>query len=156
MRGYRGFTRELARTRSFRSLQLQLRTGIAHVLRAALRRPPRVDAVELFLRNYQADGVRLGDPQRPVLRGRAQACLVCGLCSAECARVGGRPALDPRDAVLSAARLEAEALRRGIVPMPFQCGACDACEAVCPAGIPIRGVQQGLAALRGDDPSTGE
>jgi Fe-S oxidoreductase len=147
MRGYRGFLRELSRTGSARAFALQLRTGTRHWLRRALRRDAGGDAEALFFRNYAADGVRPPDPARRALQLAAQACLACGLCSAECARAGGRPLLDPGDAVLAGARLEIDAVRLGLAPAADACAACRACEAVCPARIPIAAVQAGLAAL---------
>jgi heterodisulfide reductase subunit C len=145
MRGYRGFTREFARTGSLRALSLQLRTGARHWLRQVLRREEAYDPEARFLANYAADGLRPHDPERSALQLRAQACLVCGLCSAACASAGGRPPLDPREAVLAAARLETDALRLGLEELAAPCGTCRACEPVCPAGIPIARVQGALA-----------
>jgi succinate dehydrogenase/fumarate reductase-like Fe-S protein len=84
------------------------------------------------------------------------------MCSQECARVGGAPPLDPRDAVIAAARLETDLLREGLAgelaadtPASARdesaaggCAACDACSRVCPAHIPIARVQERLATLR--------
>jgi heterodisulfide reductase subunit C len=84
---------------------------------------------------------------RSPARLAAQTCLVCGLCSAGCARVGGRPALDPRDAVLAAARLEIDAVRFGLGEAAGACEGCCACEALCPAGISIARVPDWLATL---------
>lgn len=120
MRGYRGFLREMLRTGSLRALRLQLRVGALHLLG---RR--RVDPEAALLAGY---GLRPPDPERRALALRAQACLACGLCSAECARVGGDPPLDPLLAVLAASRLGASGGR---------CAGCRACEAVCPVAIPI-------------------
>jgi len=144
LRGYRGFLRGLQDTGSFAALRLQLRTGALHVLRSlARRRPP--DPVALFLENYGADGVRLPDSEARPLSLAAARCLSCGLCSLECARVGGRPALDPREAVLSGSRLEIDLARLGLASLLDEaCAACRACEAVCPAGIPIARVQARL------------
>jgi Fe-S oxidoreductase len=145
VRGYRGFLREFSRTGSLRALALQLRTGAAHVLRQLRGRAPG-DPVALFLRHYGPDGVARPEAEARELSLAAERCLVCGLCSLECARVGGAPALDPRDAVVSAARLEVDWRRLGLSPQPSgPCGACDACSRVCPAGIPIHRVQARLA-----------
>ena len=146
MRGYRGALRQFARTGSLRALALQLRTGAVHWLRQLLRIRSG-NSVELFLRNYGSDGVGAGDSARAALQLDAQACLVCGLCSGECARVGGDPVLDPRDAVLAAARLEVEVLRLGLSTAAGPCSACAACAAVCPVRIPIHRVQDALASL---------
>jgi ferredoxin len=139
--------RELARTGSWPALSLQLRTGVAHVLRR-LRRADRGDPIERFLASYGGDGFRLVDPERARIQLAAQACLTCGLCAVECARVGGRPRLEPRDAVVAAARLEIDWIRLGLPEaVATPCAGCRACEAVCPAAIPIARVQGMLAEL---------
>ena len=151
MRGYRGFLRELLRTGSLRALALQLRTGALHAARHTLGRR-RGDPVARFLGYYGPDGVTRPDPAARRLAQQAETCLVCGLCSLECARVGGAPTLDPRDAVIAAARLEIDWLRLGISPAAgTPCAACDACTRVCPAGIPIHLVQARLASLTQSD-----
>ncbi len=149
MRGYRGFLRELVRTGSLRALALQLRMGARHVARQALGRP-RSDPVAQFLGYYGPDGITAPESSARDLARQAEACLVCGLCSLECARVGGAPPLDPRDAVASAARLEIDWIRLRIAPAASAdaaCGGCDACTRICPAGIPIHRVQERLASL---------
>jgi Fe-S oxidoreductase len=147
MRGYRGFLRELLRTGSLRALALQLRTGALHVAKQTFGRR-RGDPLAQFLGYYGPDGVTKPDPLARRLAQQAEACLVCGLCSLECARQGGAPPLDPRDAVVSTARLEIDWLRLGISPAADSaCGACDACARICPAGIPIHHVQARLASL---------
>ena len=147
MRGYRGFFRELSHTGTLRALALQLRTGAVHVLRRAQGRRD-VDAVERFLANYGPDGVRAPADRDRALRLSSEGCLVCGLCSAECARVEGRPPADPRDAVIAASRLEVDLLRHDLAgALEGSCGDCTACEAVCPAAIPIAQVQARLAGL---------
>lgn len=147
MRGYRGFLRELLRTGSLRALRLQLQTGVLHVV-GQLRGRRRADPVAAFLASYGPDGLRPADPDGRRLSLQAEACLVCGLCSLACAREGGSPPLDPRDAVVSAARLEIDWLRLGLSPsVGGPCEACDACTHVCPAGIPIHEVQAHLASL---------
>jgi succinate dehydrogenase/fumarate reductase-like Fe-S protein len=151
VRGYRGFTREFTRTGSLRALALQLRTGVRHMARQAFGRR-RADPVAQFLAWYGADGVAKPDLAARALARQAEACLVCGLCSIECARVGGAPSLDPRDAVAAAARLEVDWIRLGLSPAASEpCGGCDACTRVCPAGIPIHRVQQRLASLAATD-----
>ena len=143
--GYRGFLREMANTGGWRAFALQLRVGAAHVARRWLGSATG-DPVVRFVDNYGSDGFRLPDPGRTGLQLAAEACLVCGLCSAECARVGGAPRLDPRDAVVSAARLEIDWLRLGLEePAATPCAGCRACTAVCPAAIPIDRVQEILA-----------
>jgi len=150
MRGYRGFLRELLRTGSVRALRLQLRTGALHAFRQWAGRR-RGDPVAEFLTSYGPDGLRPADEAARRLARQAEACLVCGLCSIACARAGGQPPLDPRDAVVSAARLEIDWLRLGLSPsVGDACGACDACARVCPAGIPIPAVQTHLASLGRD------
>lgn len=151
--GYRGFLHELARTGTWRALALQVRTGGAHVVRRLLQRGGG-DPIARFLANYGADGFRLPDPARARLQLAAEACLACGLCTVECARAGGAPALDPRDAVLSAARLEIDWIRLGGPPAASEparrdggCAACAACEPVCPVAIPIAAVQDTLVVL---------
>lgn len=151
--GYRGFLRELARTGGWQALALQLRTGGRHVVRRLLRRADG-DPIARFLANYGADGFRLPDAARTRLQLAAEACLACGLCSIECARAGGAPPLEPRDAVLSAARLEIDWVRLGppgrdAAPgaATSGCAACAACEPACPVGIPIAAVQETLARL---------
>jgi succinate dehydrogenase/fumarate reductase-like Fe-S protein len=153
MRGYRGFLREFGRTGSWRALSLQLRTGVAHIARR-LAAPRGGDPVARFLAHYGPDGVRAPEVAARALAWEASHCLVCGLCSQECARIGGAPSLDPRDAVVAASRLESDLLREGL-PASLAggasadpCAACDACSRVCPAQIPIARVQQRLAALR--------
>jgi Fe-S oxidoreductase len=161
--GYRGFGRELARTGSWRALWLQLRTGAAHVARRALGRAAR-DPVAEFLASYAADGFRLPDADAAALQLAAEACLVCGLCDAACARVGGRPPLGPREAVIAAARLAVDWVRLELTPATAAdpareavaeppgsatappCAGCRACEAVCPVAIPISRVQTWLSA----------
>jgi succinate dehydrogenase/fumarate reductase-like Fe-S protein len=150
MRGYRGFLREITRTGSWRALSLQLRTGALHVLR---RLGPRrsADPVAQFLAHYGADGVRAPDLAARALAQQASHCLVCGLCTLECARVGGAPPQDPREAVIAASRLEVDLLREGLtgnLAARAACGGCDACSRICPARIPIHRVQQRLANLR--------
>jgi ferredoxin len=146
VRGYRGFTREFSRTGSLRALSLQLRTGAAHVFRQWFGRK-RSDPVAQFMAYYGPDGVTQPEAETRALALSAQNCLVCGLCNLECARVGGAPAIDPRDAVAAAARLEVDWRRLGLAPEPAgACTGCDACSRVCPAGIPIHRLQARLLA----------
>jgi len=147
LRGYRGFARELARTGGWRALWLQLRTGVRHAARQAFARDAS-DPVARFFANYAADGVRFPDAIAAELERRAEACLVCGLCTNECARVGGEPPLEPRDAVVSAARLAIDWTRLALPPSDAvaSCAACRACDAVCPAAIPIASIQTWLVA----------
>ena len=155
MRGYRGFLREFSRTGSLRALSLQLRTGAAHVVRQWLGKK-RSDPVAQFLAYYGPDGVARHDAESRALALSAQSCLVCGLCNLECARVGGAPAIDPRDAGIAAARLEGDWRRRGLAPEPAGlCAGCDACSRICPAGIPIHRVQARLCALGASDATPG-
>lgn len=151
MSGYRGFLREFMRTGSPRALALQVRVGVAHVARRWFSRRDGPDPEQLFLDNYAADGVRPPREERRELQRAAERCLVCGLCSAACAAAGGRPPLDPRDAVLGGARLEIDVLRLRIDAPGAACGACRACEPVCPVGIPIASVQESLASLGDSD-----
>jgi succinate dehydrogenase/fumarate reductase-like Fe-S protein len=146
VRGYRGFLREFSRTGSLRALRLQVRTGVLHALRQLVGRRRR-DPVAQFLAYYGPDGVTRPEPEARELSLAAERCLVCGLCSLECARVGGAPALDPRDAVVAAARLEVDWRRLGVAPADESppCAGCDACSRICPAGIPIHRVQARLA-----------
>jgi ferredoxin len=154
-RGYRGFVRELLKTGGLAALRLQVRTGALHALRSLAGRRP-ADPVALFLANYGADGIGLPDAAARPLSLAAARCLGCGLCSLECARVGGRPPLDPRDAVLAGARLEIDLARLGLASeIGGSCGACRACEAVCPAGIPIARVQARLSAPGAAGPARG-
>ena len=148
LRGYRGLLRELQRTGGKKALWLQLRGGLTHVLRS-LRRSPG-DGVEAFLRNYRDDGLEMPDPTRRVLWQHASRCLVCGLCSAECARIGGSPPLDPEEAVVAAARSVIDWRK---LPSPgtqngdFSCTSCRACHAVCPVAIPIADIERKIANL---------
>ncbi len=168
--GYRGFLHELARTGTWRALALQVRAGAGHFLRRLAGRRGG-DPIARFLAHYGADGFGLPDPERARLQLAAEACLACSLCSVECARAGGAPRFEPRDAVLSAARLEIDWLRLGpdehrapaargaaggsseLPPAAAaaedaaRCSACAACETVCPVGIPIAAVQAVLARL---------
>ena len=163
LKGYRGFLRELARTGSWRALALQVRTGARHFVRRLARRGGD-DPIARFLANYGADGFRLPDPAWMRLQHAAEACLACGLCTVECARIGAEPGTEPRDAVLSAARLEIDWLRLGLPATASApeaagrareasgsgetiCAGCRACEAVCPTGIPIAAVQEARARL---------
>lgn len=148
--GYRGFLREFTRTGSWRAVSLQVRTGIAHILRQLFVRRGG-DPVAQFLAHYGPDGVRAPDPAARALSLDASHCLVCGLCSLECARVGGAPPLDPREAVIAAARLETDLLRAGLasgLAARDACGGCDACSRICPVSIPVHRVQERLAQLR--------
>jgi succinate dehydrogenase/fumarate reductase-like Fe-S protein len=154
IRGYRGFLREFSRTGGARAFWLQVRTGVAHVLSTA-QRSRRQDAVALFLANYREDGVRLPDAARDALRLEAQRCTACGLCTAECARVGGRPRLDPMDAVAAASRLAIDVVRLALPVADAGCAACAACEVVCPAEIPIAKVQDDLGSLAAMAPPAG-
>lgn len=142
--GYRGFLREIQSTGTLAALRLQLKTGALHVLRSL--RPRRDgDPVALFLENYGPDGVRLPDAESRPLSLAASRCVACGLCSLECARVGGRPVLDPREAVLAGSRLEIDLTRLGLSAASDPvCSGCRACERVCPASIPIARVQARL------------
>jgi succinate dehydrogenase/fumarate reductase-like Fe-S protein len=149
LKGYRGFVREFSRTGTLRALWMQVRMGAAHVARRALGRHEAGDPIEIFLRNYEADGFRLPDATSAALALSTEACLVCGLCSAECARAGGAPRVDPRDAVIAASRLAIDWVRLELPePIATPCAACRACDDVCPAGIPIHRVQEWLAAPR--------
>jgi len=149
LRGYRGFAHEFSRTGSLRALWMQLRTGAAHAARRALGRNASGDPIGIFLRNYAGDGFRLPGAEIAALSLSAEACLVCGLCSAECARSGGTPRIDPRDAVIAAARMAIDWVRLELPePIASPCAACRACETVCPAHIPIQQVQEWLAAPR--------
>jgi Fe-S oxidoreductase len=149
LKGYRGFVREFVRTGTLRALWMQVRTGAVHVARRVAGRKPPGDPIETFLRNYEADGFRLPDATSAALALSAEACLVCGLCSAECARSGGEPRIDPRDAVIAASRLAIDWVRLELSePIATPCAACRACDAVCPAGIPIHRIQEWLAAPR--------
>ena len=151
MRGYRGFFREMGRTGSWAALALQLRTGAVHVLRQLTRRRANGDPAARFLAHYGEDGIRAPEPGAAELARLAEACRVCGLCTLECARVGGDPILDPRDAVVAASRLEIDWRRLGLSPSEGQsCAGCDACSHVCPAGIPIHQVQDRLAGVAAD------
>ena len=144
LRGYRGFFREIQSTGTFAALRLQVKTGALHVLRSFGRRRPE-DPIALFLENYGADGIRRADPEARPLALAASRCLACGLCSLECARVGGAPTLDPRDAVLAGSRLEIDLARLGLATeFDTPCAGCNACETVCPAAIPIARVQARL------------
>ena len=148
--GYRGFLREFTRTGSWRAVSLQVRTGVAHILRRAFVRNGG-DPVAQFLAHYGADGVRAPDAAARALALGASHCLVCGLCSLECARVGGAPPVDPREAVIAASRLEVDWLREGLGAARASaeaCGDCDACARICPVSIPIHRVQERLAQLR--------
>jgi len=149
-RGYRGFLREFTRTGSWRAISLQVRTGAAHMLRQLFLRRSG-DPVEQFLAHYGPDGVRAPDLAARALALEASQCVVCGLCSLECARVGGAPPLDPREAVIATSRLETDLLREGLageLASGAACAGCDACSSVCPAHIPIARVQDRLRALR--------
>jgi succinate dehydrogenase/fumarate reductase-like Fe-S protein len=150
VRGYRGFLREFSRTGSLRALSLQLRTGVAHVARQLLAER-RSDPVQQFMAYYGPDGVERPEPALRALALQASECLVCGLCSIECARIGGSPPIDPREAVVAASRLEVDWRRLGLAPEAAPCGACAACSQVCPAGIPIERVQARLASLATSD-----
>lgn len=147
LRGYRGFVREFSRTGSLRALWLQVRTGVRHVVRG-MRREEVGDPIALFFQNYAADGFRMPDATAAALQQDAEACLVCGLCSVACARAGGAPAIDPRDAVVAASRLAIDWVRLDLVPAQaaaaHPCAGCRACDAACPAGIPIHRVQEWL------------
>ncbi len=153
MRGYRGFLREFSRTGSLRALSLQLRTGVVHIARQLIGRTQR-DPVQQFLAYYGPDGIARPDLAASALALQAADCLVCGLCSIECARVGGAPPIDPREAVVAASRLELDWRRLGVGPDGPACGACAACSSVCPAGIPIQRVQARLASLATSDATT--
>ena len=146
LKGYRGFVHEFTRTGSWRALWLQVQTGAAHVL-AQVRGRSDADPIARFFENYAADGFRMPDAEAAALQLDAEACLVCGLCSAECARVGGAPPLDPRDAVIAASRLAIDWTRLALSPIEgaVACAGCRACESVCPVRIPIQRVQEGLA-----------
>ncbi len=136
MSGYRGFLRELSRTRAGRALWLHVSAGVRHILRRALGREP--DGERLFLRHYRADGFHPPAGAERQRAAHAARCLACGLCSAACAQVGGNPPVDPQEAVLAASRLASEAVRFGLAPEPAAiCQSCRACEASCPRGIPI-------------------
>lgn len=149
LKGYRGFAREFSRTGTLRALWMQVRTGAKHVARRAFGRETAGDPIETFLRNYEADGFRLPDSASAALALSAEACLVCGLCSAECARVGGNPRVVPRDAVIAASRLAIDWVRLELPePVATPCAACRACDDVCPAHIPIHRVQEWLAGPR--------
>ena len=148
-RGYRGFLREFTRTGTWRAVSLQVRTGIAHIARQLFVRR-RGDPAAQFLVHYHGDGVRAPDAAARALQLDASKCLVCGLCSLECARVGGAPALDPREAVIAASRLETDLLREGLtseLSRSAACSGCDACSRICPAQIPVHRVQERLATL---------
>ena len=138
MRGYRGFLKEFSRTGSARAFWLQVRGGLRHLFRRRDRGP---DGVEAFLAHYGADGVALPDSARRARIRAAERCLVCGLCSEECARVGGAPPLDPMEAVVAASRLASEAQRFGVGreedAETSPCASCRACETRCPTAIPI-------------------
>ncbi len=161
LKGYRGFAREFSRTGTLRALWMQVQTGAAHVARRAFGRGVTGDPIATFLRNYEADGFRLPDATSAALALSAEACLVCGLCSAECARAGGAPRVEPRDAVIAASRLAIDWVRLELTPFAPQidgaangnagttpCTACRACDEVCPAHIPIHRIQEWLVAPR--------
>jgi len=155
-RGLRGFRRELSRTGSARALWLQLRTGALHVARR-VRGGDEGDPIALFLHHYGADGVRLPDAALADVQRAAQACIACGLCDLECARVSApvaAPRHAPLEAVACASRLAIDVVRLGPAlqsdPPPAgapACAGCRACDAVCPVAIPISRVQSALAAL---------
>lgn len=144
--GYRGLARELAHTGTWRALWLQMKTGMAHMLRQVRGRDAG-DPIARFFESYAADGFRMPDARVAALQQSAEACLVCGLCSAECARVGGVPPLDPRDAVIATARLAIDWTRLALTPVAEApaCAGCRACDRVCPVAIPIHRVQAWLA-----------
>ena len=149
MRGYRGFFREIGRTGTWRALRMQVATGAVHVLRQLGGRTVEGDPVARFFGHYREDGVAPADAAGTALADQAEACLVCGLCSFECARIGGAPPLDPRDAVVAAARLEVDWRRLGVAPgRPGT--ATPAGSASEPAGVPGALPDPAAAAPEGD------
>jgi succinate dehydrogenase/fumarate reductase-like Fe-S protein len=129
----------------FRALSyLAYRALVAHPLK---RLAQRGSGVERFLGNYAAEGLVPTRPEDRALGEQASACIGCGLCEPACDLASAVPAV--RAMGLHAAfRLYG----KSSAELPFAraaleaCSACDACEDVCPTGVPIARVVRGLLA----------
>jgi succinate dehydrogenase/fumarate reductase-like Fe-S protein len=111
-----------------------------HVLSLKPWRPG--GGLELFRENYDADGLRpLTEHERDRLPHFA-TCLNCGLCLAACALLG-RPEQElsgPPDLIAQCySRAPHQSWAAAGEAAAFAaCAPCGACEAICPAGVPLR------------------
>jgi succinate dehydrogenase/fumarate reductase-like Fe-S protein len=113
---------------------------IGRLLRS--RREPVENGLDKFLRNYREDHILPLTPEERAVFPSFQACISCGLCTAECVltRPAGRIAadapLDPRAIAISYSRAIPEFwAARDIVR---RCQSCGLCEEVCPTGAPLK------------------
>jgi len=113
---------------------------LGRILRS--RRKSVENGLGKFLRNYREDHILPLTPEERAVFPSFEACVSCGLCTAEC--VLTRPAgslsagatLDPRALAISYARSIPEFwAARDIVR---RCQGCGLCEEVCPTDTPLK------------------
>jgi succinate dehydrogenase/fumarate reductase-like Fe-S protein len=132
----------------FRALSyLAYRAILAHPLK---RLRNRGAGLERFLANYAAEGLVPTRPEDRAVGEDASACIACGLCEPACDLAAAVPAVRALG-VHAAFRLYG----KSSAELPFAraaleaCSGCDACEGVCPTGVPIARVVRALLARPG-------
>lgn len=105
-------------------------------------RREKEDALAKFMANYREDRILPLTPEERAAFPGFQACVSCGLCTAECVltRPAGEAAsekrLDPRALAVSYARAIPEF--RAARELLETCDACGLCEEVCPTDTPLK------------------
>ena len=103
------------------------------------------EALEAFSRSYAPDGIRPLTPHERTHLPAFHACTACGLCDLVCP--------DSKGPMLVAAAMQRDIPRHGqyaaYARAITSCGPCDACEAICPVGVPIREVAAFVAGTVG-------
>jgi heterodisulfide reductase subunit C len=115
---------------------LAWRALVAHPLKRLFRQ--RGTGLDRFRAAYVAEGLAPTRPEDRAIGEAASRCISCGLCELGCDLAGAAPAI--RALGLHAAfRLYGRSSAE--LPLAAEaldaCAPCDACDALCPTGVPI-------------------